>query len=123
MKKAFVQHNLRSAITSLGEDNVLVVKFLDSESYDKFGVFYENFFQQQLTIDKNRGVVNEFLSFLETNSSCFTDQIPPIKINSFEFQSNSFGRNYERNQDIYNSPYYNDDLDMDQQSQEFWENM
>ncbi|WP_075557606.1 hypothetical protein [Parabacteroides timonensis] len=39
------------------------------------------------------------------------------------YETNKYSIDSQTDSDIYNNPYYNDDLDMDQQSLEFWDNL
>ena len=126
LKKAFKEHKVGIKASSMVNTNMLIDEFLSDEAHSKFGVIYENFFQEQLTCIENPAVISSFLSFLKVNFQEFVETIDPKSQDLLEWRrgkNNSPRNNYETDRDIFDSPFYNDDLDMDQQSQEFWENM
>ncbi|MBE7685495.1 hypothetical protein [Tenacibaculum piscium] len=107
------------------EQNELFISFIDSDDEWEFDNLYEKylsyeFLDNDLTKETMPTIIS-FIQMLQINKSVFIEEID--EFDEFEFKN----YNYDNYNDDYtrpdDSPYYNDGLDMDQQSPEFWDSL
>ena len=121
LKRVYQNYNLNLQIIEEYIDNELIKEFTNNKSSVLFRFTYEKAFAEQIKNPKSIKLINDFISFIEFNSSSF---IPEI------IDEDDLDDDYDYSDDYsddspssYDSPYYNDALDMDQQSPEFWDSI
>lgn len=126
MKKHLKERNIKLEITS-NEPNPLLESFIDNkDEWEFFNLYSDYIYNESVDIEGNflfdtaLVIKNKFLSTIRMNAEIFE-----LKIE--EDGEILFDNNQDYHQDEYihtdDNDYYNDNLDMDQQSQEFWDNL
>jgi hypothetical protein len=106
------------------ETNPLLIAFNNEEEEWNFQFLYEKLLKCQLKNNNdlpfevnNTETINSFVQGIKNNSELFVEE---IKDNYNHYDDYNLYDDYTHPHD---SPYYNDALDMDQQSPEFWDSL
>lgn len=128
LKKYMKEREIEFLIDS-SNDNPLIISFSSSESEWKFDNLYEKYLSKDYLGDdlpfgqtETLPVITSFIKEIRKNKDLFV-------VDNEEYEDESYYDDYDHydsNNDYthpYDSPYYNDALDMDQQSPEFWDSL
>lgn len=127
-KKYMKEREIEFPVDSSNE-NPLIISFLSSESEWKFDSLYEKYLSKEYLDDdlpfgqtETLPVITSFINEIREKQDLFV-------MNDEECEDEDYQNDYDH-YDYHNdythphdSPYYNDALDMDQQSPEFWDSL
>ena len=84
-------------------------------------------FRKQLIEKEKINIVNSFIEIIKLNEGLFLiddNNFFDLNEDDFDEQEDDNYSNYDSSEDYsFNDEYYNDNLDMDQQSPEFWDSL
>lgn len=118
LKKSIKTNNIKLQL-DVKESNPLILSFVTEEDEWKFYTLYEKLLNHDAFDDlcppfgEMSPIIDRFIRFLHENESLFHKE-------DLSYDEDS---NLDHYRHPYDSPYYNDSLDMDQQSPEFWDSL
>lgn len=101
----------------------ILLNYFENKSSLNFGIKYMITFNNQLQNSENTILINDFIKIINLNEEVF---IPKKNIEiELDDDNDSYNSDEDSNYNSYGSgdDYYDDSLDMDQQSPEFWDNI
>ncbi|MDR7131368.1 tetratricopeptide (TPR) repeat protein [Algoriphagus sp. 4150] len=104
-------------------NNMLINAFLIEEDEWDFQYFFEELIEDRLgnnlsPYDKSNTIIFSYIKWIIANSDCFLEE--DLGDSEADYDDYRYNHPYSSS---HSNPYYNDSLDMDQQSPEFWDNL
>ena len=104
------------------EDNILFNSFIEKDNVTDFTKLLSNTIESSIDNESNIKIISDFLEIVKKYSYTFSGNFDDD--NNWDlnpYNPNNFEENYYNSSE--SESYYNDQLDMDQQSQDFWESL
>ncbi len=126
LQQAFRKRELILNYKDQFESNPLIDSFENDNSFP-FLLKYSLHFRKQLIEKEKINIVNSFIEIIKLNEGLFLiddNNFFDLNEDDFDEQEDDNYSNYDSSEDYsFNDEYYNDNLDMDQQSPEFWDSL